>query len=256
MQQTRQIGTGMGVEFKSKPKLYYFDIKGRAEAIRLALHIGGIEFEDVRLDQASFAQMKGQGMFAFGQLPVLEVDGKRMSQSMAILGWAGHYAKLNPGGSDVWREGKIWEIVNALQDCMGCIATSIKETDTTKRTQMRENLSKTELPQCFTNLERLLETNKREMGGNGDWCCGNSMTTADLMLFCMHDWVSCGILDNIPTDIMNKYTNINRVVNSVKNNQKVKEWYSNPKHTTTGVQQKMTHMQQQQMGTAQRTGAQ
>jgi len=254
---SRQTGSGQqGVEFKSKPKLYYFDLKGRAEAIRLALHMGGIEFEDVRLDRDQFNQMKTQGQFAFGQLPVLEVDGRKMSQSMAILGWAGHYSKLNPGSSDVWREGKVWEVVNTLQDCMGCIATSIKETDTTKRNQMREQLSKIELPQCFQNLEKLLEQNKRELGGNGEYCCGNSMTTSDLMLFCLGDWLSSGVLDNIPTDIMTKgYTNINKVMNSVRNNQKIREWYSNPKHQVTGVHQKTTQVQQQQVGQGQRTGA-
>lgn len=254
---TRQTGTGMGgdVEFKSV-KLYYFDIKGRAEAIRLALHIGGIQFEDIRLDQNQFTQMKSQ--LPFGQVPVLEVDGKRMSQTMAILGWAGHYAKMNPGSSDVWREGKVWEIMNALQDCMGCLATSMKETDTNKRKIMREEMCKTELPQCFTNLDRLLENNKKEMNSNGEWCCGNNMTTADLMLFCLHDWLSSGVLDHIPTDIMNKYTNVNRVVTNVKNNQKVKEWYSDPKHQTGGThgmqQQKMSHVQQQQQGGVQRVG--
>jgi hypothetical protein len=39
-------------------KLIYFDIAGRAEMIRLALHIGGIEFEDVRVGREEFAANK------------------------------------------------------------------------------------------------------------------------------------------------------------------------------------------------------
>lgn len=250
----RQTGTGGVTEFKSV-KLYYFDIKGRAEPIRLALQIGGIQFEDIRLDQNQFQQMKSQ--FPFGQLPVLEVDGRRMSQTMAILGWAGHYAKLNPGSSDVWREGKVWEVMNALQDVLGSIGISMRESDVNKRNTMREQMSKTELPQIFSSLDRLIDTNKKELGGNGDFSCGNSLTTADLMLYCLHDWLSSGVLDNIPTDILNKYSNITKVVTTVKNNQKVKEWYANPKHQTAGTtgveQKKMTQMQQQQGG-VQRVG--
>jgi glutathione S-transferase len=39
-------------------KLLYFDIAGRAEMIRLALHIGGVDFEDVRIGREEFAAGK------------------------------------------------------------------------------------------------------------------------------------------------------------------------------------------------------
>lgn len=39
-------------------KLIYFDFGGRAEAVRLALHVGGVAFEDVRITEAEFKQQK------------------------------------------------------------------------------------------------------------------------------------------------------------------------------------------------------
>ena len=39
-------------------KLYYFDAGGRAEVSRLALHISGVKFDDVRLSFAEFGQKK------------------------------------------------------------------------------------------------------------------------------------------------------------------------------------------------------
>lgn len=56
-------------------KLVYFDMKGRAEAIRLALHIGGIPFEDTRITYAEFTPEMKETL-PFGQLPILEIDGK------------------------------------------------------------------------------------------------------------------------------------------------------------------------------------
>ena len=47
-------------------KLYYFDFGGRAEVSRLALHIFGVKFEDVRLSQVDFGQKKQAGFFKFG----------------------------------------------------------------------------------------------------------------------------------------------------------------------------------------------
>lgn len=47
-------------------KLYYFNSAGRAEPIRLALYIGGIDFEDIRLTQDQFKSLKTSGFFKFG----------------------------------------------------------------------------------------------------------------------------------------------------------------------------------------------
>lgn len=39
-------------------KLIYFDFGGRAESIRLALHVGGVPFEDVRITEEEFRSYK------------------------------------------------------------------------------------------------------------------------------------------------------------------------------------------------------
>jgi len=43
----------------SKPKLVYFDFAGsRGEECRIALHLGGIAFEDVRIPMAEWPALK------------------------------------------------------------------------------------------------------------------------------------------------------------------------------------------------------
>jgi glutathione S-transferase len=76
---------------KRPPKLVltYLDIKGFAEAVRLAFAVGGIEFEDVRVGYTDVQALRAAGKLPTGQVPVLEVDGVAYGQSAAILRYAG-----------------------------------------------------------------------------------------------------------------------------------------------------------------------
>ena len=68
------------------PKLYYFDLGGRAEAIRMLLHHAKVQFEDVRLTFPEFGQMKAEGKFPAGQVPVyVDDNGTMYNQTKAIL---------------------------------------------------------------------------------------------------------------------------------------------------------------------------
>jgi glutathione S-transferase len=58
----------------SKPRLIYFDAPvSRGEECRLALHLAGVEFEDVRIASADWPALKPKT--PFGALPVLELPG-------------------------------------------------------------------------------------------------------------------------------------------------------------------------------------
>jgi glutathione S-transferase len=66
-------------------KLYYFDVYGRAEPMRMALHKYGVQFEDVRLTPEQFGELKTTGKLEYGQVPALELDdGTMLCQSAAI----------------------------------------------------------------------------------------------------------------------------------------------------------------------------
>lgn len=90
-----------------KLKLYYFDIKGKGEAIRLLCAHAGLELEDYRFESRDvFNDMKAKGKFAFGQVPLLEVDegeGKvhHLVQSGAILKYLGKISGLYPANDPI-----------------------------------------------------------------------------------------------------------------------------------------------------------
>lgn len=75
-------------------KLVYFNLKGRAEIIRLCLASGKVPFEDKRITQEEFATLKPT--LPFGQLPVLHVNNFVYPQSMAIVRCASTLAGIYP----------------------------------------------------------------------------------------------------------------------------------------------------------------
>ena len=58
----------------NKPKLIYFDAPvSRGEECRLALHLAGVDFDDVRIKVADWPALKERT--PYGGLPVLELPG-------------------------------------------------------------------------------------------------------------------------------------------------------------------------------------
>jgi len=76
------------------PKLTYWNFGGRAEPIRLAFFIGGVEFNDHRIAHADWPTLKPST--PFGGIPTLEVNGVTYGQSNAQLRYAGKLGGLYP----------------------------------------------------------------------------------------------------------------------------------------------------------------
>ncbi|KAE9552110.1 hypothetical protein FO519_004690 [Halicephalobus sp. NKZ332] len=64
-------------------KLVYFDARGLSEPIRDIFHYLGIDFEDVRFSQEDWPKYKPDA--PYGTAPWLEIDGTKLSDSMAIV---------------------------------------------------------------------------------------------------------------------------------------------------------------------------
>ncbi|MGB5104051.1 MAG: glutathione S-transferase N-terminal domain-containing protein [Steroidobacteraceae bacterium] len=80
----------------SRPGLIYFDAPvSRGEECRLALHLAGVAFDDVRIRSADWPAMKEQ--MPYGGLPVLEMPGgPAIAHSNAILVLIGRRHGLHP----------------------------------------------------------------------------------------------------------------------------------------------------------------
>ncbi|KAI6233737.1 hypothetical protein M3Y99_00889100 [Aphelenchoides fujianensis] len=76
-----------------KFKLHYFDFRGRAEPIRLMFAFTSTPYENHTFTLAEWPQKKAS--YPNGQVPLLEVDGTPISQSMAIYRFLGRNLGLN-----------------------------------------------------------------------------------------------------------------------------------------------------------------
>ncbi|PCJ39912.1 MAG: glutathione S-transferase [Moraxellaceae bacterium] len=176
----------------AKLKLTYFDIDGgRAEPARIAFSIGGIKFEDNRFGFDKFSAVKPTT--PLGQVPTLTIDDRQITQCNAINRFAAKLAGLYPA-SDV-NSLVCDEVMDIVEECTHkLVATFGLEGEALQvaRTKLAEG--------AFTNALKLL--NKRIVEQGGLYICENRLTIADLKVFVWVHALNSGILDHIPTDLV------------------------------------------------------
>jgi glutathione S-transferase len=184
-------------------RLRYFPFPGRAGAIRDALRIGNVRFEDEHVPPDRFREQKAAGELPFGSLPVLEVEsgGRTTSaaQSNAILRFVGRLTGLYPV-DDPLRALKVDEALDVAEDLYHLIAPSIGEQDADRRKAMRKILADETLPRWGGYLERLLVAN-----GKTGFVAGDALTVADLKLHYAVDKLTNGSLDGVPKTVLDDF---------------------------------------------------
>ena len=190
----------------------------RAEMSRMALFIGGIEFEDLRPSREEIAAMRNKGIFPFGQFPVLQVDGKTIAQTGAIARYCGKLSGLYPTNNDFYA-AKVDEVIDLSTDITAKIRPALIEKDTEKKSEMRRELTENVLPQWLGFMETLLEKN-----GKTGYFVNDSLTVADLAAWRLCGWISGGVIDGIPETILDGFPLLNSHQSHISNLPKVAEW--------------------------------
>jgi len=93
-------------------KLYYFDVRGLGETIRLILHYANQKFEEERYTFENWETYKSRQ--PYGKVPVLEVDGKPLAETFAIARFLAKQYGL--AGKDAWDQAKVDEIADFHKD--------------------------------------------------------------------------------------------------------------------------------------------
>lgn len=95
-------------------KLTYFNSQALGESIRMLLHYGNIEFDDVRLDFEKDWPTYPKDSLPFGQVPKLEIDGKELYQSIAICRYLAK--KVGLSGTTTMEDYEIDNAVDNVND--------------------------------------------------------------------------------------------------------------------------------------------
>lgn len=175
-------------------KLSYFDFHGgRAEPVRLALHIGAIAFEDHRFSFAQFAEVRKST--PFGQVPTLMVDGVQVTQCDSILRYAGKLAGLYP--LDAFQALLCDEVMYVVEEASVKLGPTFRMTGDAQR-EARTGLVNGSMPVYLGWLQNQLQAH------GGEYFADNRLTVADLKVFADVSALTSGRLDHVPADLVEK----------------------------------------------------
>jgi len=163
------------------PILRYFDIRGKAEAIRLLWEEAGQEYKEVRISRDEW--MNGvkeeyfkKGISPFGQLPVVSIGDEHFAQTMAILRY---YAKrYGMYGKNELEQFHCDMIADGTEDWRSAYGKVVYSKDFAK--DKEEYLQKT-LPHFLGIFEKLLCKNENGTG----FFVGKQLLFCDLLVFDM-----------------------------------------------------------------------
>jgi len=156
-------------------KLYYFDIYGRAESIRFLAAHKKLELENVIVNGESMAALKESGKLEFGQVPMLEVDGKHLAQSWAILRYLGRQNDYFPADVDLCY--MIDSTIDAVEDFLGAYFKFNFEQDEERKKAAKETFLTKFLPNWLNAIEKRLTNNSSQK-----FIVADTMTIADFAL--------------------------------------------------------------------------
>ena len=200
----------------NRPRLIYFDAAvSRGEECRLALHLAGVDFDDVRIDRAAWAAMKDST--PYGGLPVLELPGQPpLAHSNAILVLIGRRYGLHPADDvEAARHEGMMQHVETLR----AVVSPTLRMPEVERKAAREALVADFLPAWARAAERNIR---------GPYFGGERLHVVDLKLYMAVRWFIGGTVDHIPATIFSAYPKLVAVHDAVRDHERVKAWYARP----------------------------
>nr|CDJ94821.1 Glutathione S-transferase domain containing protein [Haemonchus contortus] len=164
-------------------KLIYFNGRGAGEIIRQLFVIAGQDFEDKRVTFEEWPELKTK--MPFHQLPVLEVDGKQLAQSFAIVRYLAK--QFGYAGKNAWEEATVDMIGDQFKDFLVEVSPTIRAMLGFDKGDVDSLLKEKFFPardKLMTFMAKILKENK------SGYLVGDSLTWPDLYLAGVAEWAT------------------------------------------------------------------
>ncbi|NXN17578.1 GSTA1 transferase, partial [Indicator maculatus] len=157
-----------------KPKLHYFNGRGRMEPIRWLLAAAGVEFEECFIETKDYlTKLQTDGSLLFQQVPMVEIDGMKMVQTRAILSYIA--GKYNLYGKDLKERALIDMYTEAMMDLSELLMSYPFQPEDKKEQHLANAVDKA-INRYFPVFEKVLKDHGQ------DFLVGNQFSRADVQL--------------------------------------------------------------------------
>ncbi|CAI2332120.1 unnamed protein product [Caenorhabditis sp. 36 PRJEB53466] len=193
-------------------KLVYFPVRARAEISRQIFAYAGQEFEDHVVTFEQWPALKNHT--PFGQLPILEVDGKQLGQSYAIARFLAQ--QFGIAGKNELEKAEVDALADQFKDYANdvqpyfSVLAGFKPGD---KNELRAEVFVPNFQKHFAFFEKKLAEN-----GSG-FLVGNSLTWVDLL-------ISQHVQDVLETDltVVEQFGKVLAHRKKVQNLERIKQW--------------------------------
>ncbi len=181
-------------------KLTYFDSPGRAEPIRMALHMGGIPFWDHRVKFPEVLEAQARGDLPLNAVPVFKVDGVTIVQTAAILRYAAKIGDTSLYPTDPAAALVVDSALDTMNDTLShALMPSLFERDPAKKLAMRAEFAAGPMARALAYVEGLVARS------GGPFVAGKSMSIADLVVAQQVLSIGSGRLDGLTAAMLEPY---------------------------------------------------
>lgn len=218
-----------------KPRLSYFDMPGRAEAIRLAFVVSSRDFEDERVPFKDWPAMKQTNVVP--SMPFLSFDG-------CAVPIHGHRSILRLVGKDLGLypdhavgAARCDAVMDVCDDWMGTINNAGRGMETAEKEAARLK-EVTDPASKASHLFRAVET---YIGTNTPYLFGDTLTVADLCIFAIAGAVESGLYDGVPRNTFDSYAKIQTLRRAVANVPEIVSYYDDRLAKNLSVEARYIH---------------